>query len=65
MHKDHILFETTSPSNIDAKIEGELLKISRRIITKLNYIGLLTIEFFLDKENNIFVNEIAPSGSLH
>ena len=60
VHKDHILFETTSPSNIDAKIEGELLKISRRIITKLNYIGLLTIEFFLDKENNIFVNEIAP-----
>ena len=60
VHKDHILFETTSPNSIDAKVEDKLLKISKKIITKLNYIGLLTIEFFIDKENNIFVNEIAP-----
>ncbi len=60
IHKNHILSETTSPSIIDAEIEGELLKISKKIITRLNYIGLLTIEFFIDKENKIFVNEIAP-----
>ncbi len=60
VHKNHILFETTSPSDLDAKIEGKLLRMSKKIIKKLNYIGLLTIEFFIDKENNIFVNEIAP-----
>jgi 5-(carboxyamino)imidazole ribonucleotide synthase len=60
VHKNHILFETKSPSSIDAEIEGKLIKISKKIITKLNYIGLLTIEFFIDKENTIYVNEIAP-----
>ena len=34
--------------------------MSKKILNKLNYVGLLTIEFFLDNENNIYVNEIAP-----
>jgi Phosphoribosylaminoimidazole carboxylase (NCAIR synthetase) len=60
IHKNHILFETISPSQIDEKINKQLIIISKKILNKLNYIGLLTIEFFLDDENNIYVNEIAP-----
>ena len=54
------MFETISPSQIDEKINIQLIRISKKILNKLNYIGLLTIEFFLDDENNIYVNEIAP-----
>ena len=54
------MFETISPSQIDEKINKQLIRISKKILNKLNYIGLLTIEFFLDDENNIYVNEIAP-----
>ena len=51
IHKNHILFETISPSQIDEKINKQLIIISKKILNKLNYIGLLTIEFFLDDEN--------------
>ena len=30
------------------------------MITNLNYIGILAIEFFVLKDNSILVNEIAP-----
>ncbi len=60
IHKNHILFETFSPTQVEDEINKQLIKVSKKIINKLNYIGLLTIEFFLGEDNNIYVNEIAP-----
>jgi len=60
IHKNHILFETYSPSGIDKNQENKLTNISKRILKKLNYIGVLTIEFFIDDRNRIYANELAP-----
>tara|TARA_B100000700_G_scaffold41198_1_gene42029 strand:+ start:1854 stop:2933 length:1080 start_codon:yes stop_codon:yes gene_type:complete len=60
IHKNHILFETYSPSGINNKLEKKLINISKKIIKKLNYIGVLTIEFFVDNNNRIYANELAP-----
>ena len=60
IHKDHILFETYSPSGIDKNLEKKLINISKKIIKKLDYIGILTIEFFVDTNNKIYTNELAP-----
>ena len=43
-----------------AKKQGAILKISKSIIGSLNYKGIICIEFFIDNNNNILVNEIAP-----
>mgnify|MGYP001159814982 CR=1 FL=1 len=60
IHKNHILFETYSPSGINKELEKKLINISKKIIKKLNYIGVLTIEFFIDANNKIYANELAP-----
>ena len=60
LHKNHVLHKTFSPSGVNNKIEDELIQIAKKIINKLSYIGVLTIEFFIDHNNKIYVNEIAP-----
>ncbi len=60
IHKNHILFETYSPSGVDIVLEKKIISISKKIIKKLNYIGVLTIEFFVDSNNKIYANELAP-----
>ena len=60
IHKDHILFETYSPSGVDVMLEKKIINISKKIIKKLNYVGVLTIEFFVDNNNKIYANELAP-----
>ena len=60
IHKNHILFETYSPSGIEKNLEKKLINVSEKILKKLNYIGVLTIEFFIDSNNRIYANELAP-----
>ena len=60
IHKNHILNTSCVPASIDQKTENTLIEISTKMITDLNYIGILAIEFFVLKDNSILVNEIAP-----
>jgi 5-(carboxyamino)imidazole ribonucleotide synthase len=48
------------PSTLPAEIENEAEEIGIKIITELNLYGLLAVEMFVDKNNKIWVNEIAP-----
>jgi 5-(carboxyamino)imidazole ribonucleotide synthase len=50
----------SSPSAIKPNILEEAEKMAIAITKKLEIRGLLAIEFFLDKEGRIFVNEMAP-----
>ena len=60
IHEDQIL----KKSKIPARISEENLKKSKlwatQIAEELNYIGTLCVEFFIDKNDNLFVNEVAP-----
>lgn len=47
-------------SDIDQKINQKINKIAKKIASKINFIGILAIEMFLDKEGNLYVNELAP-----
>ncbi len=48
------------PSTLPEEIENEAEDIAVKIITKLDLYGLLAVEMFVDKQNKIWVNEIAP-----
>ena len=37
-----------------------MVQCVKRIVEELDYIGTLCVEYFLDKNNNLYVNEIAP-----
>ena len=59
-HEDQILRN----SKIPAKINDKILKQSRlwatQISEELKYVGTLCVEFFIDRNDNLYVNEIAP-----
>jgi len=49
-----------SPAAISPEIEMQAQAIAIDIIEKLNMVGLLAVEFFLTKDGELLVNEIAP-----
>jgi 5-(carboxyamino)imidazole ribonucleotide synthase len=49
-----------SPANVTAEVEKVSQKIAKTIAEKLEIVGLLAVELFLDKQGNVLVNEIAP-----
>ncbi|MEV3815494.1 5-(carboxyamino)imidazole ribonucleotide synthase [Aeromonas salmonicida] len=57
-HSGGILDQTRSPANVPA-LEAEAKNIAERLIAALDYVGVLTVEFFL-VEGRLLVNEMAP-----
>lgn len=49
-----------SPSLLSFEIQQKAQQIAVDIAEKLNIVGLLAVEMFLDKHGNILVNELAP-----
>ncbi len=60
IHKDGILFQTIVPANIDENIERAAQAAAKRMADKLNYVGVLAVEFFVTKQGDLLVNEMAP-----
>ncbi|MDC3007212.1 5-(carboxyamino)imidazole ribonucleotide synthase [Candidatus Pelagibacter sp.] len=59
-HQDQILKESKIPAEINKKILDQSKDWAIRIAEELKYIGTLCVEFFIDKNDNLYVNEIAP-----
>lgn len=48
------------PASISESIEAKAKDLATLIISKLNFIGLLAVEMFIDNNNKTWINEIAP-----
>ena len=59
-HKNQILFKSISPAIIDDNLKDKALSWSKKIIKSLDYIGVICIEFFIDENDKLYVNELAP-----
>ena len=60
LHENQILKISKIPADISNEIINKSVNWSKQIADKLNYIGTLCVEFFIDKKDNLYVNEIAP-----
>ena len=49
-----------SPAAISKEIEAKAQEIAKHVISTLDMVGLLAVEFFLTKSGELLVNEIAP-----
>ncbi len=49
-----------SPAEVSPEIELKAKEIASQLIEKLSMVGLLAVELFLTKSNELLVNEIAP-----
>ena len=59
-HQDQILKHSIIPADITEKILNQSKDWASRISEELKYIGTLCVEFFIDRNENLYVNEIAP-----
>jgi len=60
IHEDQILINSKIPAEINDKILKQSKLWATEISEALNYIGTLCVEFFIDRNDNLYVNEIAP-----
>tara|TARA_S200000501_G_scaffold325305_1_gene323072 strand:- start:747 stop:1790 length:1044 start_codon:yes stop_codon:yes gene_type:complete len=60
LHKNQILKYSKIPADITLDIYKEAQDSAKLIAQKLDYVGTMCVEYFIDQEENILVNEIAP-----
>ena len=59
-HENQILKKSKIPAEINNKLIEQSKEWSLQISEELKYIGTLCVEFFIDRNDNLYVNEIAP-----
>ena len=60
IHENQILKKSKIPADLNIKLIDESREWSKQISEELKYIGTLCVEFFIDRNDNLYVNEIAP-----
>ena len=60
VHEDQILKYSVIPAVISNKTLQQSKSWASEIAEELRYIGTLCVEFFIDRNENLYVNEIAP-----
>lgn len=63
VHQDQILKTSTVPAEIPPEVEAPARAMTRKIMSELDYVGVLAVEFFHcpgDPSAVLLVNEIAP-----
>jgi 5-(carboxyamino)imidazole ribonucleotide synthase len=60
IHREHILDITVVPARVSPAIEKSAADLATAIADKLNLVGLLAVEMFLELDGNLLVNELAP-----
>ena len=58
--KDQVCHWTITPADVSSEVATEVKAIARKILDKLQVVGVFGIEFFLTADNRVLVNEIAP-----
>lgn len=59
-HRDHILDVSLAPARVSPETVEKAVAITRSVMEKLEYVGVLCVELFLTADGNLLVNEIAP-----
>ena len=60
IHKNHILDLSIVPARFDPHISEAARKMAGEIAVALGVVGLIGVEFFLGKDGNLLINELAP-----
>lgn len=59
-HANHILDVSFAPAIVSERVSSKAIEIARSIAENLDYVGTLCVEFFLTKNDELLVNELAP-----
>lgn len=60
VHEDGILIHTSVPADVSSVVELAAKDVTLEILSVFDDFGVFCVEYFVDENNHIFVNEIAP-----
>ena len=60
IHRDHILNITIVPARVSTSVETAAADLARIISERMNLVGLLAVEMFVQRDGALWVNELAP-----
>ena len=60
IHRDGILYQSLVPARVTDNIANAAKAAAKRMADKLDYIGVMAVEFFVTKKGELLVNEMAP-----
>ena len=59
-HEANLLDVLLFPAHLDTYIQEKMQKMAEELIEKMDICGLLAVEFFITKEDDLIINEVAP-----
>ena len=59
-HRNGILHQTIVPARVDASLAQSAQAAATRMANKLDFIGVMAVEFFVTRQGELLVNEMAP-----
>lgn len=59
-HRNHILDLTLAPGRVPPAVAQEAVDLTRAVMTALDVVGVLCVEFFLTRDGYLLINELAP-----
>jgi 5-(carboxyamino)imidazole ribonucleotide synthase len=59
-HSRHILDVSIAPACVSPKVAQEAVDLARCVLEKLDVVGVLCVEFFVTRDGELLINELAP-----
>jgi 5-(carboxyamino)imidazole ribonucleotide synthase len=59
-HTHHILDVSVAPASIAPALAAQAVDVMHAVLEALDYVGILCIEFFITRDGQLLVNELAP-----
>lgn len=59
-HQRHILDVSVVPAPLPEAASRDALEIARSVMQQFDVVGVLCVEFFLDRQQRLMINELAP-----
>lgn len=60
LHRHGILHQTIVPARIHQALAEQAKQAAQSIATKLGFVGVMAVEFFVTRQGELLVNELAP-----
>lgn len=59
-HRNHILDVSIAPAELPLHVTQRAIELARAVLSKLDVVGVLCVEFFLTPDHELLINELAP-----
>jgi 5-(carboxyamino)imidazole ribonucleotide synthase len=59
-HHNHILDLSLSPARVSQDVADAAVSLAERVLNALNVVGVMCVEFFVRRDGELVINELAP-----